>query len=91
MGQDRPGSCLQDRKGIDMFELLISVVFFWLLFKTIGLTLRLTWGIAKIFAWVLVVFALPALIFGLLFAGGVLLFLPLILVGLAAGLVKICL
>ena len=74
-----------------MLGFLISIIFFWLFFKTIGLTLRITWGMAKIVAGILMVIALPAMILGLLFAGGVILFLPLILVGLAAGLVKTCL
>ena len=81
---------LYDRKGIDMFELLISVIFFGLLFKTIGLTLRLTWGVAKLVAGLLMVFALPILILCLLFAGGIVLFLPLILIVIAAGIVKVC-
>ena len=33
-----------------MFELLSLFVFIWLLSKTIGLALKLTWGVAKI-AW----------------------------------------
>ena len=73
-----------------MFELLIRVVFFGLLFKTIGLTLRLTWGVAKLVAGLLMMFALPVLIFCLLFAGGVVLFLPLVLIAIAAGIVKAC-
>ena len=31
-----------------MFELLSLFVFIWLLSKTIGLALKLTWGVAKI-------------------------------------------
>ena len=73
-----------------MFELLICFIFFSLLFKTIGLTFRLTWGLAKIVAGLLMIFALPVLIIGVLFAGGVFLFLPLILIGIAAGIVKSC-
>lgn len=73
-----------------MFELLICFIFFSLLFKTIGLTFRLTWGLAKFIASLLMIFALPVLIFVVLFAGGVFLFLPLILIGIAAGIVKSC-
>ena len=73
-----------------MFELLICFIFFRLLFKTIGLTFRLTWGLAKFIASLLMIFALPVLIFVVLFAGGVFLFLPLILIGIAAGIVKSC-
>jgi len=73
-----------------MFELLIGIIFGWLLIKTLGLTFRLTWGMAKIIASLLMIIALPAMIVCLLFAGGVLLFLPIILIGIAAGLVKSC-
>ena len=73
-----------------MFELLICFIFFSLLFKTIGLTFRLTWGLAKFMASLLMILALPVLIFVVLFAGGVFLFLPLILIGIAAGIVKSC-
>ena len=73
-----------------MFELLICFIFFSLLFKTIGLTFRLTWGLAKFIASLLMILALPVLIFVVLFAGGVFLLLPLILIGIAAGIVKFC-
>ena len=42
-----------------MFELLTIVVFVWLLIKTIGLAFKLTWGMAKIVASILLVLALP--------------------------------
>ena len=73
-----------------MFELLICFIFFGLLFKTIGLTFRLTWGLAKFIASLLMILALPVLIIVVLFAGGIFLFLPLILIGIAAGIVKSC-
>lgn len=73
-----------------MFELLICFIFFSLLFKTIGLTFRLTWGLAKFIASLLMILALPVLIIVVLFAGGIFLFLPLILIGIAAGIVKSC-
>ena len=73
-----------------MLRLLTSIVFIWLLFSTIGLTLRLTWGAAKIISGILLVLALPLLIVGLLFAGGILLFIPIILVCIAAVIAKFC-
>ncbi|MBR6528138.1 MAG: hypothetical protein IKT45_09400 [Lachnospiraceae bacterium] len=73
-----------------MFELLICFIFFSLLFKTIGLTFRLTWGLAKFIASLLMILALPVLIIVVLFASGIFLFLPLILIGIAAGIVKSC-
>ena len=71
-----------------MFELMIVVAFVWLSLKTVGLAFRLTWGIAKIVAALLLVLAFPALIVGLLFAGGLVLLLPLLMVGAAFGIAK---
>ena len=36
-----------------MFELLTIIVFVWLLIKAIGLAFKLTWGMAKIIASIL--------------------------------------
>ena len=73
-----------------MFELLTIVVFVWLLIKTIGLAFKLTWGMAKIVASILMVLALPLLIVCLLFVGGVILIVPVAMIGIAAGLMKSC-
>lgn len=73
-----------------MFELLSLFVFIWLLSKTIGLALKLTWGVAKISASILMVLALPLLIICLVFAGGIALILPIAVIGLAAGILKAC-
>lgn len=73
-----------------MFELLVVILFGWLSIKVIGLVLRLTWGVASFMATILFVIALPALFVGLLFAGGVILLLPLLLVGGAFGILKAC-
>lgn len=56
-----------------MFELLSVIVFVWLLIKAISLALKLTWGMAKIIAGILIVLALPMLIVFLLFVGGAIL------------------
>ena len=73
-----------------MFELLTIIVFAWLLIKTIGLTLKLTWGVAKIVSGILMVLALPLLIIGLLFVGGIVLIVPIVMVCIAAGIAKVC-
>lgn len=73
-----------------MFELLSLFVFIWLLSKSIGLALKLTWGVAKIAASILMVLALPLLIICLVFAGGIALILPIAVIGLAAGILKTC-
>lgn len=73
-----------------MFELLTIVVFVWLLAKAIGLAFKLTWGMAKIVASILMVLALPLLIVCLLFVGGAILIIPVAMIGIAAGIMKSC-
>ena len=73
-----------------MFELLTTVIFIWLLVKTIGLAFRLTWGVAKVIASILMVIALPVLIICLVFVGGLALMIPIAVIGLAFGLLKAC-
>ena len=66
-----------------MFELLVLILFCWLFVKTIGLAFRVTWGLAKVVAVILFVLALPTLIGCFLVAGGILLLIPVALIGLA--------
>lgn len=73
-----------------MFEILTLIVFIWLMVKAIGLAFKLTWGIAKIIASILMVFALPALIVCMVFVGGIALLVPLVLIGIAVGVLKAC-
>lgn len=54
-----------------MFELLTVVIFIWLMFKAIGLAVKLTWGVAKVSASILIGIALPVLIVCMLFVGGI--------------------
>jgi hypothetical protein len=74
-----------------MFELLTVAIFIWLLVKTIGLALKLTWGVAKIIASILIGLALPVLIICLIFAGGIILLLPIVMIVIAAAILKVCL
>ena len=71
-----------------MLEILTIILFRWLFFKAMGLAFRVAWGTAKMIASVLFVLAVPMLVISLLFAGGILLLVPLALVGLAFGLLK---
>lgn len=71
-----------------MLEFLTIILFCWLFFKAMGLAFRVAWGTAKMIASVLFVLAVPMLVISLLFAGGILLLVPLALVGLAFGLLK---
>ena len=73
-----------------MFELLVLILFALLFFGAIRLIFKVAWGLAKIFAVILFVLALPALIGCLLYASGILLLLPVLLIGAAFGILKAC-
>lgn len=73
-----------------MMELILGLLCLWLLFKAAGLALRMAWGTAKILASVLFAVAVPLLVLCLIFAGGLLILLPLALAGIAFGVLKAC-
>ena len=73
-----------------ILDLLLTVLFVWLLFKSIGLVFRVAWSLTKLFALVLFVLSIPALVGCLLFAGGLLILIPVAMVGTAFGLLKYC-
>ena len=74
-----------------MFELLTVVFFIWLLVKAIGLAFKLTWGVAKIAASILTGLAFPVLIVCFVFVGGIALLVPVVMIAIAAGILKACL
>ena len=73
-----------------MFELLTVVFFIWLLVKAIGLAFKLTWGVAKIAASILIGLAFPVLIVCFVFVGGIALLVPVVMIAIAAGILKAC-
>ena len=73
-----------------MLELLVLILFGWIFFGAIKLMFKIAWGLAKVLAVILLVLALPSLIGCLLYASGIVLLLPVILIGTAWGLLKIC-
>ena len=73
-----------------MFELFIIALFIWLLVKSIGLAFKLTWGVAKIAASILIGLAFPVLIVCFVFVGGIALLVPVIMIAIAAGILKAC-
>ncbi len=73
-----------------MLDFLLVILFCWLFFKAVGLMFRVAWGTAKLLASVLFAIAVPLLVLCLVFAGGVLLLLPLALIGAAFGVLKAC-
>ena len=72
-------------------EILLVILFCWLFFKTVGLAFRVAWGAAKIAASVLFTLAVPLLVLCLIFAGGMLILIPIAMLGAAFGLLKSCL
>lgn len=74
-----------------MLEILFTVIFLCLLVKAIGFAFKLTWGITKIVACVLIVLALPSLVLCLLFASGIALLAPIAMIAIAVGILKACL
>ncbi len=74
-----------------MFELLTVAIFTWLLVKAIGLAFKLTWGVAKIAASILIGLAFPVLIVCFVFVGGIVLLIPVVMIAIAAGILKACL
>ena len=73
-----------------MFELLVIAMFIWLLVKSIGLAFKLTWGVAKIAASILIGLAFPVLIVCFVFIGGIALLVPVVMIAIAAGILKAC-
>lgn len=71
-----------------IFDIAVVVFCGWLFIKGIGLAFKITWGIAKIIATILLVLAAPALVVCLIFAGGVALLVPVAMVSIAFGLLK---
>lgn len=73
-----------------MFEFLIVVAFVWLMIKAVGMAFKLTWGAAKVVASILMTIALPLLIVCFVFVGGIALILPVGLIALSMGILKVC-
>lgn len=74
-----------------MLELLVIALFCWLFFKAVGLAFKAAWGAAKVIASILFALAVPMLVLCLLFAGGIVLLVPLAVLAVAFVLLKACL
>ena len=71
-----------------MLELILIIAFCTLFFKAVGLAFRAAWGAAKLVASLLFAVAVPLAVLCLVFAGGLLLFIPIGLIVLALALLK---
>jgi len=69
-----------------MFEILVIVAFIFLAIKFFGLAFKIAWSLAKVVASILFVLALPALIICVIFASGLFLLIPIVLIIAAIGL-----
>ena len=72
-----------------MLDILLTVLFISLFIWTVKLLFKLTWGIAKVIAVILLIIALPTLIGGLTVAGGLVLLIPVALLIGAIGIIKL--
>ncbi len=72
-----------------MTEIIISILAVVLLIKAIGLTFKVTWGLAKIVATILLVLAVPIFIVCLILVGGFFLLIPVGLIAAAIGIIKL--
>jgi len=66
-----------------MLDLIFTILFAWLFFKVLGLVFKVAWSLTKLFAIILFVLAIPALVVCFIFAGGLLLLIPVCIVGVA--------
>lgn len=71
-----------------IFDIAVTILCVWLFIKGIGLAFKITWGVAKIVATLLLILVAPVLIVCLIFAGGVALLVPVVMVSIAFGLLK---
>lgn len=72
-----------------MLDFLLTVLFICLFFWTIKLLFKLTWGVAKIVAVILLIVSLPTLIGILMVAGGLVLLIPVALLIGAIAVIKV--
>lgn len=73
-----------------MLDILFTILFCWLFFKAMGIAFHVAWGTAKLVASLLFIVALPMLVLMLIFAGGLLLLVPVIMVTIAWAILKDC-
>ena len=73
-----------------MLDILFTILFCWLFFKAMGIAFHVAWGTAKLVASLLFIVALPMLVLMLIFAGGLLLLVPVIMVTIAWSILKDC-
>ena len=71
-----------------IFDIAVTILCGWLFIKGIGLAFKITWGMAKIIATILLILTAPILVICLIFAGRFALLVPIAMVSIAFGLLK---
>ena len=71
-----------------MTEIIITVLAVFLLVKAVSITFRITWGLARIIATILLVLAVPLFIVCFILVGGFFLLIPVGLILGAIGIIK---
>lgn len=71
-----------------LFDILCTALFAWLFIKGIGLVFKVAWSLTTVLAVILFVLALPALIVCFIFAGGIILLIPVGILGVALALLN---
>ena len=79
---------IYEKENIELFEIIVLILSLWLFWKGLGLAFKITWCMAKVVAFLLMVLAAPILLAVLLFAGGLLLLIPLALIAAAVCILK---
>lgn len=72
-----------------MTEIIITIIAIALSVKAIKLILKLSWGMAKIIATVLLILAIPVFGVCLILTGGLMLLIPVAIIAAAIGIVKL--
>ena len=73
-----------------MLEIIMTILAICLFAKAISLAFRIAWCAAKIVATILMILAVPIFIVCLIFAGGFILLLPVVLIAGAIGILAKC-
>lgn len=78
----------QTRRSSYMIEIIFTIAAILLLIKAVSLAFKLTWGTIKIISSILLILAIPIFILCLIFAGGLALLFPVIVIAGVIGLIK---
>lgn len=88
---DTMNNHLISKEVFALMELIFTILFAYLFFRGICLLFKAAWSLMKFFAILLLIASLPSLVACFVFASGIVLALPLLLVGTAFGMLKCCL